>query len=89
MGLIFDDETLERLTNEFMDEGQVLEAGWVGFRAMCLPKDVHPETEAAFRQVYFIGAKCLMTAMEVTHFSQHRITQLQAELIHWDEGKSS
>lgn len=89
MGILFDDATLERITEQMMDEGRVLEAGWTGFRALCLPSDIDPKTEAAFRRVYFTGAKCLMTALDITrdaqgNFRAKRIAQLQAELDQWD-----
>lgn len=84
MGVLFSDEELERITEEMMDEGRLLEAGWTGFRAMCLPENAPPEAVAAFRRVYFTGAKCLMTALEITHFRDERVAQLMAELDRWD-----
>jgi hypothetical protein len=89
MGVLFDDEMVKRITKQLMDEGRVIEAGWTGYRVLCLPEDTPPEVEAAFRRVYFTGAKCLMTALEITrdasgHFRDKRVAQLTAELDRWD-----
>jgi hypothetical protein len=89
MGVLLDDVTLERITKQMMDEGRVLEAGWTGFRVLCLPADIQRKQEDTLRRIYFIGAKCLMTALEASLQSDdslrpQRMAQLRAELDRWD-----
>lgn len=79
---------LQDLTRKLVDDGKLVEAGWVGLRAMWLSSDT-PELQVAdFRKAFMAGAQhtrsSVMTMLEPgddpTTADLGRMDKIQAEL---------
>jgi hypothetical protein len=53
-----DRDFLDKLSRQLADEGKLVEAGFVSFRAICLPRGTAAEIENA-RMIFFAGAQHL------------------------------
>lgn len=51
---------LERLTRELIDQGKLIEAGWVGMRLACDLEDAPASQLREMRMAFFAGAQHLM-----------------------------
>lgn len=51
---------LERLTRELIDQGKLIEAGWVGMRIACELEDAPAIQLREMRMAFFAGAQHLM-----------------------------
>lgn len=54
---------LERLTKQLMDEGKLLEAGWIGLRLAAIPLDAPPIQLKQMHMAYMAGAQHLWASM--------------------------
>lgn len=54
---------LERLTKELIDQGKLIEAGWVGMRLACDLEDAPAIQLKEMRMAFFAGAQHLMGSM--------------------------
>jgi hypothetical protein len=63
-----DEEFLRRLERDLLDQGKLIEAGWVGYRLAVMPPDVGKVQLDETRIAFFAGAQHLfgtiMNAME-------------------------
>jgi len=48
---------LQELTRKLVDDGKMVEAGWVGLRAMWLPPDAPEHQVAELRKAFMAGAQ--------------------------------
>lgn len=58
-----DRKFLERFTKELIDQGKLIEAGWVGMRLACDLEDAPPSQLREMRMAFFAGAQHLMGSM--------------------------
>lgn len=56
------DEATQRLTRRLMDDGKLIEAGWIGLRVLALPKDAPPAQLEELRTAFFAGAQHLWSS---------------------------
>lgn len=78
----------EEMTRKLSDEGRIIEAGWLGLRAMWLPPNCPPDQERDLRWAFMAGAQHLfgsiMTmldpAEEPTEADLARMDKIDAEL---------
>jgi hypothetical protein len=84
MGVLFDDETLERMSKDLLARGLIMESAWLGCRAMMLPANATEKQIQTARMLFFTGAKCLLTALQYTTDVEDRMEKLEAELAQWD-----
>jgi len=83
-----DRQHLERLTRELMDEGKLIEAGWIGLRLAAIPLDAPAMQLEEMRNAFFAGAQhlfgSLMTGLdpdsEPTAQDMVRVDLIDAEL---------
>lgn len=54
---------LERLTKELIDQGKLVEAGWIGMRIACDLEDAPAIQLKEMRMAFFAGAQHLMGSM--------------------------
>lgn len=54
---------LERFTKELIDQGKLIEAGWVGMRLACGLEDAPADQLHQMRMAFFAGAQHLMGSM--------------------------
>jgi hypothetical protein len=54
---------LERLTKELIDQGKLIEAGWVSMRLACKLEDAPAIQLREMRMAFFAGAQHLMGSM--------------------------
>jgi hypothetical protein len=59
------DDTTSALTKYLMDEGKLIEAGWIAFAAFVLPKNCGPEQYKDMKCAFFAGAQHLFGALNV------------------------
>ena len=79
---------LEKLHRDLVDEGKLIEAGWIGMRIACVPDDASEIQVSDMRMAFFGGAQhlfsCLMTIMESgsepTDKDLERMSLIDAEL---------
>lgn len=81
---------LERLSRELVDEGKLIEAGWVSLRITALPADAPAVQLEEMRNAFFAGAQHLFTSImafldvaagdEPTEDDLRRMTLIDAEL---------
>lgn len=58
-----DRQYLEQLSRKLADEGKLIEAGWVAFRAFAVPPDASPPQLSAMRIAYMSGAQHLFASI--------------------------
>lgn len=58
-----DREYLERLTKELVDQGKLIEAGWIGLRLIAVPDDAPPVQLKEMRMAFFAGAQHLFSSI--------------------------
>ena len=83
-----DREHLKQLTRELMDQGKLIEAGWVSLRLAAIPLDAPAIQLEEMRKAYFAGAQhlhaSLMTGLEEgtepTDADMRRMSLIAAEL---------
>lgn len=54
---------LERVTKELIDQGKLLEAGWIGLRLRVIPDDASATQLDEMRMAYFAGAQHLFSSI--------------------------
>lgn len=82
------DEITKKLTAALVDQGKLVEAGWVSLKAMTLPKEAPPIQIEEMRNAFFAGAQHLFASImyildedaEPTDADLRRIDNIQAEL---------
>jgi hypothetical protein len=52
-------EMIDRITRDLVDQGLIIEAGWVGLRMMSVPKDAPQIQVDEMRNSFFAGAQHL------------------------------
>lgn len=57
--LMADRAYLERLTKELVDQGKLIEAGWIGLRLAAIHDDAPPMQLEEMRMAFFAGAQHL------------------------------
>jgi hypothetical protein len=60
---VADRKHLERFTKELIDQGKLIEAGWVSMRLACDLEDAPPDQLHQMRMAFFAGAQHLMGSM--------------------------
>ena len=58
-----DRKFLERFTKELIEQGKLMEAGWVSMRFACDLEDAPPDQLHQMRMAFFAGAQHLMGSM--------------------------
>lgn len=58
-----DREFLVKLTRRLMDEGKLIEAGWVSLRLACIPLNAGPDQLREMRLAYMAGAQHLFSSV--------------------------
>jgi len=53
------DEITRQVTAKLVDEGKLIEAGWMSFRYFVIPKDASPIQVEEMRKAFFAGAQHL------------------------------
>ena len=54
---------VDQLTTHLSDEGRLIEAGWVAFKAQCLHKHAQPEQVHDMHLAFFAGAQHLFASI--------------------------
>jgi len=54
---------LERLTRELVDQGKIIEAGWVSLRLAAIPLDAPADQLEEMRNAFFAGAQHLFLSI--------------------------
>jgi hypothetical protein len=78
----------ERLSKGLTDEGKIIEGGWLGYRALVIPKDASPVHIDECRKAFFCGADHLFASImtildpgaEPTDKDLERMSLIQQEL---------
>ena len=60
-----DYEFLKRLHRELMDQGKIIEAGWVGLRLAAIPPEAGKQQLESMREAFFAGAQHLFASIMV------------------------
>lgn len=55
--------TVESLTRKLLDDGKIVEAGWVGLKMIALPKDASDVQISEMRMAFFAGAQHLFSSI--------------------------
>lgn len=79
---------LERLSRELVDQGKLMEAGWVGLRLAAVPDDAPKVQLQEMRMAFFAGAQHLFSSImgvldageEPTEADLRRMELIDAEL---------
>lgn len=79
---------MEQVTRGLIDEGKLIEAGWVGLRMMAVPKDASERQIVDMRSAFFAGAQHLYASImtmldpdaEPTKADERRMEAIDAEL---------
>lgn len=79
---------LERLTRELIDQGKLIEAGWISLRIAAISPDAPGEQLSEMRKAFFAGAQhtfaSIMTMLdpgdEPTDADMRRMSQIESEL---------
>jgi hypothetical protein len=79
---------IDRIAAELTDAGKIIEAGWQGFRLMCVPPDAGMAQLGDMRAAFFGGAMHLFTSItsamdpgeEPTERDMQRMQLIQKEL---------
>jgi hypothetical protein len=82
------DKALIELTKKLVDEGKLIEAGWVGLYVMAVPADASEEQVRVMRQAFMAGAQHLWASIfaildageEATEADLARLGLIAAEL---------
>lgn len=56
-------EVTDKLTKELVDQGRLIEAGWVSLRKFAIPKNASEEQLREMRMAFFAGAQHLWGAV--------------------------
>lgn len=83
-----DRQHLERLSRDLVDQGKLIEAGWVGLRLAAIPLDAPAVQLNEMRMAFFAGAQHLFSSImtilepgeEPTDNDMSRLDQIDAEL---------
>lgn len=54
---------LERFTKELIDQGKLIEAGWISLRIAAIPEDAPPIQLQEMRNAFFAGAQHLFASI--------------------------
>jgi hypothetical protein len=88
MDWMADREFLVKLTRSLMDEGKLIEAGWVTMRLACIPLDAPAVQLENMKLAFMAGAQHLFSSMmsgledgdDATFADMRRMTLIEAEL---------
>jgi hypothetical protein len=83
-----DTNHLKNLEKRLVDEGKLVEAGWVGLRIAAIPPDAPAIQLTEMRQAFFAGAQHVFSSMlrflddgeEITEDDLRRVSLLHDEL---------
>jgi hypothetical protein len=81
-------EVINRITQELVDKGLLIEAGWVGLRMVSLPPNAPQVQVDSMRMAFFAGAQHLFSSLlsfmdedrEPTDRDMVRMAMVQSEL---------
>jgi hypothetical protein len=81
-------DAIKEITRKLIDEGRLVEAGWVGLRHMAIPLDASPWQVENMRMAFFAGAQHLFGSImsvlepgeEATLNDLNRMTLISKEL---------
>ena len=81
-------QLMEKITRDLVDQGLLIEAGWVGLRMMSVPKDAPQIQVDEMRDSFFAGAQHLFGSImsimdadrEPTPADMRRMDQIHKEL---------
>lgn len=79
---------IDTLTRALIDQGKLIEGGWIGLRWMALPADADPIQLSEMRKAFFAGARHLLSSImstldegaEPTDEDLRRMALIEAEL---------
>lgn len=54
---------IDEMTKKLVDNGKIIEAGWLSMRACAFPEDISKEQEADLRATFFAGAQHLFASI--------------------------
>lgn len=82
------DELVDRATKELIAAGKIIEAGWISYRMLVLPKDASDVQVDETRKAFFAGSQHLFASMmrtldpgtEPTEQDLVRLDHIHAEL---------
>jgi hypothetical protein len=72
---------VDELTRRLIDDGRIIEAGWMSFRIMCLPDDAPEIQVAEMRNAFFAGAQHLFGS--ITSMLDADADPTEADLAGW------
>lgn len=81
-------EAVDRATKKFVDEGMIVEAGWVGYQMLVVPAGASKTQVTETKKAFFAGAHHLFASImsilgpggEVTDKDLDRMTAVSEEL---------
>ena len=81
-------EIIEGVTKRLIDEGKIIEAGWVSLKMMAVPEDAPKIQIEEMRNAFFAGAQHLLGSImstldqgdEPTEADLRRLNNIQVEL---------
>jgi len=68
------DELVKEMTKRLMDQGLLIEAGWVGLKIMAIPDDAPQIQIEEMRNAFFAGAQHLFSSIMVGLDPDHEPT---------------
>lgn len=87
-------QTAEAVTVKAVDEGRLIEVGWVAFAAALYPDGMPPMQAQALRHAFYSGAQHLFASISVvldegeepTDADLKKFTLIDSELTAWTDG---
>lgn len=85
------DETASQLTKALIDDGKLIEAGFVAFANLVIPKDASPTQQREMRLAFMAGAEHVWSSVmnvldegeEPTADDMRRMDAIQTEIDAW------
>ena len=56
-------QQIDDITKKLVDEGKLIEAGWMGLRIMLVPKDAPEYQVTSMREAFFLGAQHVFSSI--------------------------
>jgi hypothetical protein len=83
-----DDAFIAKITQGLVDQGLLIEAGWIGLEHMVIPIDAGPMQRAEMKKAFFAGAQHLFSSImgileegdDATEADLRRMGQIEQEL---------
>lgn len=78
------DEYAKRVTQHLVDDGRIMEAGWITYKLHCIPVNAPEVQLQATRESFFAGAQHLfstiLTMLDGSQADESRMNQINKEL---------